>query len=79
MAKYRIVRGSLNEHTGKMMGMGMNYDAPTVQEALAQELAETNKAFGSPGPFGIYKGSAPAPVIAVWELVPVPESEWKKN
>ncbi|QIN95309.1 hypothetical protein DLP3_146 [Stenotrophomonas phage vB_SmaS_DLP_3] len=78
MAKYRIVRGQMNEHTGKMMGFGVNYSADSVKEALAKELAETNKLFRDPGPLGIHIGAKPLPVVKVWELVEVPESEWAK-
>lgn len=75
--KFRVVRGVPNPHSGKMFATGTNYTAADARDAVAQDEADTRKIFGEPGPFGIWQGAKPHPVIAVFEMVPVDPSDWR--
>lgn len=75
MAKFRVVRGGIDN--GRKWGIGSTYEADNAKAAVAKDEEETRKAFGCPGPLGVFAGTKPAPIVAVFELVPVPESDWR--
>ena len=74
MKKFRIVRGG--DSGGKTWGIGATYKAPDAKTAVAMELADHRKHDPTFG--GMV---APSPdhtrIIAVYEMITVPESEWK--
>lgn len=72
--KFRIVRGGICKTTGKPWGVGLTYDAPSLAEALKNEAADTAQVF----PDRVFSIANRSPVIRVFELVEVPESQWKK-
>ena len=75
MKRFRIVRGG--DSGGKTWGIGSNYSAATPKEAVAMELADHKKIDPT---FGGLMAVSPGPktrILSVYELVTVPESDWK--
>lgn len=67
MPTYRIFRGENNPATGRPVGFGSNVTADNAREAVLKDEREDRAA-------GV---KSPLPVFAVYELVPVPEAQWK--
>lgn len=74
MKKFRVVRGEPNPHTGKMFAMGWNYDAESAREAVAKDTHDLESANATPV---LLRPGKPSPVIAVYELTLIPESDWR--
>lgn len=70
MAKYRVMRGTTE------LSIGATYTADSAKDAVRQDNESTAKIFGEPDALGLYEGVGPAPILAVYELIPVPVEEW---
>lgn len=73
--RFRVVRGETVN--GRTWATGSNYTAPDARAAVRADEYETRKAFTGSGPLGVFSGAKPHPVIAVYELVPVPAEVWR--
>jgi hypothetical protein len=75
MKKFRVYRGEATP-SGKKWACGLTYTAPDAKTAVRMDEAATREAFGNTYG-GLIAPSKPAPIVTVYELVPVPESEWR--
>jgi len=72
MNKYRVIRGTKKD--GKLYGFGYNYTAATPADAVKQDNAYQTGQDHTMG--GLIAPVKLSPVIAVYALTLVPESEW---
>ena len=73
MKKFRVVRAST--HGTRTFSFGTTYDAETARDAVRRDNQAVNSRDSTMG--GLLHPITPAPVVRVYELTLVPESEWK--
>lgn len=73
MKKFRVVRAST--HGSRTFAFGTTYDAETARDAVKRDIREVSSRDSTMG--GLIAPVTPAPIVRVYELTLVPESEWK--
>lgn len=74
--RFRVMRGATSG-PGKGLAMGITWEAENARAAVQKDREHDEKDYRRQADMGLFTPVRSAPIVSVYELTKVPESDWK--